>query len=116
MSLTEATPPLKTITETFSTTELIKKTSVLPVVINGKTRHHTLTHSYYVTRLVEAVKVVPTMKAYDFIPTSAFTDLGNVLDEAGSEKREEQLLPGKSSNVPDSTTGSGCMCFLICIR
>ena len=36
-----------------------------------------------------------TMKPYDFIPTSAFTDLGNVLDEAGSEKREEQLLPGK---------------------
>merc|ERR550539_92855 len=36
-----------------------------------------------------------TMKPYDFIPTSAFTDLGNVLDEAGSEKREEQLLPGE---------------------
>ena len=34
------------------------------------------------------------MKPYDFIPTSAFTDLGNVLEEAGSEKREEQLLPG----------------------
>ena len=40
-------------------------------------------------------QVMPsTMKPYDFIPTSAFTDLGNVLDEAGSEKREEQLLPG----------------------
>ena len=38
-----------------------------------------------------------TMKPYDFIPTSAFTDLGNVLDEAGSEKREEQLLPGRNS-------------------
>ena len=57
VSLTAATPPLKTITETFSTKELILKTSVLPVVINGKTKHHTLTHSYYVTRLVEAVKV-----------------------------------------------------------
>ena len=57
MSLTAATPPLKTVTETFSTKELILKTSVLPVVINGKTKHHTLTHSYYVTRLVEAVKV-----------------------------------------------------------
>ena len=40
-------------------------------------------------------QVMPsTMKPYDFIPTSAFTDLGNVLEEAGSEKREEQLLPG----------------------
>ena len=116
MSLTAATPPLKTVTETFSTKELILKTSVLPVIINGKTKHHTLTHSYYVTRLVEAVKVrnrislnprvglikhllqvMPsTMKPYDFIPTSAFTDLGNVLDEAGSEKREEQLLPGRT--------------------
>ena len=67
--------------------------SVLPIVVNGQTRHHTLTQSYYVTRLVEAVKTVPPMEAYDFIPTSAFTDLGNVLDEAGSEKRE-QLLPG----------------------
>ena len=57
MSLTAATPPLLTVTETFSTKELILKTSVLPVVINGKTKHHTLTHSYYVTRLVEAVKV-----------------------------------------------------------
>ena len=57
MSLTESTPPLQTITETFSTKELILKTSVLPVVINGKTKHHTLTHSYYVTRLLEAVKV-----------------------------------------------------------
>ena len=114
VSLTAATPPLKTVTETFSTKELILKTSVLPVIINGKTKHHTLTHSYYVTRLVEAVKVrnrisvnlfglikfcpqvMPsTMKPYDFIPTSAFTDLGNVLDEAGSEKREEQLLPGR---------------------
>ena len=43
-------------------------------------------------------QVMPsTMKPYDFIPTSAFTDLGNVLDEAGSEKREEQLLPGMNS-------------------
>jgi len=69
------------------------KTSVLPVVVNGATRHHTLTQSYYVTRLVEAVKTLPPMEAYEFIPTKAFTDLNNVLDEAGSEKRE-QLLPG----------------------
>jgi hypothetical protein len=86
-----------TYTETFSTSELIRKTSVLPVVVNGRTKHHTLTHSYYVTRLVEAIKVRPTMASYDFIPTSAFTDLGNVLDEAGSEKNEEHQLPGKKS-------------------
>jgi len=32
------TPPLKTVTETFSTREQMLKTSVLPVVINGATR------------------------------------------------------------------------------
>ena len=87
------TPPLKTITETFSTKELMLKTSILPIVVNGKTSFHTLTQSYYVTRFVEAVKTLPPMEAYEFIPTKAFTDLNNVLDEAGSEKRE-QLLPG----------------------
>ncbi len=89
------TPPLKTVTETFSTKELMLKTSVLPVVINGQTRQHTLTQSYYVTRLVEAVKTIPPMEAYEFIATKAFTDLNNVLDEAGSEKKEEHLLPGE---------------------
>ena len=87
------TPPLKTITETFSTKELMLKTSILPIIVNGKTALHTLTQSFYVTRLVEAVKTLPPMEAYEFIPTKAFTDLSNVLEEAGSEKRE-QLLPG----------------------
>ena len=77
-----------------STRELMLKTSVLPVVVNGRTLTHTLTQSYYVTRLVEAVKTIPPMEAYEFVATKAFTDLSNVLDEAGSEKREEQLLPG----------------------
>ncbi len=88
------TPPLKTVTETFSTRELMLKTSILPVVINGHTRQHTLTQSYYVTRLVEAVKTIPPMEAYEFVATKAFTELNNVLDEAGSEKRES-LLPGE---------------------
>ena len=91
-SSTAATPALKTITETFSSTELKLKTSVLPIVLNGNTKLHTLTQSFYVTRLIEAVKTVPP---FEFInPTSAFTDLDNILEEAGSEKRE-QLLPGK---------------------
>ena len=32
------TPPLETVTETFSTKELMLKTSVLPVVVNGMSR------------------------------------------------------------------------------
>ena len=87
------TPPLKTITETFSTTEVMLKTSILPIVVQGRTSLHTLTQSFYVTKLIEAVKTLPPMEAYEFIPTKAFTDLSNVLEEAGSEKREH-LLPG----------------------
>ena len=97
------TPPLKTVTETFSTRELTLKTSVLPIVVNGKTSLHTLTQSFYVTKLVEAVKTVPAAENYEFIATQAFKDFNNVLEEAGSEKRE-QLLPGEKK------------CFLKLIR
>ena len=85
-----ATPALKTITETFSSTERMLKTSILPIVVNGNTKLHTLTQTYFITRLIEAVKTIPPL---EFIPTSAFTDFDNVLEEAGSEKHE-QLLPG----------------------
>ena len=91
-SSSTAPPALKTITETYTSTELQLKTSVLPLVLNGKTKLQTLTQSFKITRLIEAVKTVPP---FEFInPTSAFTDLDNVLEEAGSEKRE-QLLPGE---------------------
>ena len=86
-----ATPALKTITETFTSTEIMLKTSILPIVVNGNTKLHTLTNSFKVTRLIEAVKTLPP---FEFIPTSAFTNFDNVLEEAGSEKRE-QLLPGE---------------------
>ena len=85
------TPALKTVTETFTSTELVLKTSILPIVVNGNTKLHTLTQSFKVTRLIEAVKTLPP---FEFIPTSAFTNFDNVLEEAGSEKRE-QLLPGE---------------------
>ena len=67
---------------------------MLPIVVNGKTSLHTLTQSFYVTKVVEAVKTVPAGENYEFIATQAFKDFSNVLEEAGSEKRE-QLLPGK---------------------
>ena len=73
------------------------KTSILPIVVNGNTKLHTVTQSYYLTRLIEAVKTLPPL---EFIPTSAFTDFDNVLEEAGSEKHE-QLLPGMQlKNLP----------------
>jgi hypothetical protein len=82
-----------TLTFIFSTRELSLKTSVLPIVVNGKTSLHTLTQSFYVTKVIEAVKTVPAGDNYEFIATQAFKDFNNVLEEAGSEKRE-QLLPG----------------------
>ena len=74
----------------LSSTERMLKTSILPIVVNGNTKLHTLTQTYFITRLIEAVKTIPPL---EFIPTSAFTDFDNVLEEAGSEKHE-QLLPG----------------------
>ena len=75
--------------------KLLKHVIVLLYIarLNTKTSRHTLTQTYFVTRLVEAVKTLPPMEQYEFIPTKAFTDFSNVLDEAGSEKREH-LLPG----------------------
>ena len=103
-----STPALKTITETYSSTELKLKTSVLPIVLNGNTKLHTLTESYYVTRLIEAVKTVPP---FEFInPTSAFTDLDNVLEEAGSEKHE-QLLPGMYLYTASKKSFTTCLCM-----
>jgi len=54
----QSTPPLETMTETFSTTQLLLKTHILPVVRGGgNTTLYTLVQSYHVTRLVTATKV-----------------------------------------------------------
>jgi len=43
----------------FSTRELNLKTNILPIVVNGQTSMHTLTQSFYITKMVEAVKTLP---------------------------------------------------------
>nr|CAG4643725.1 EOG090X017N [Lepidurus arcticus] len=88
------TIPLETVTETFSTTELMEKTSILPFVQNGQTSRLTLTQSYYITRLVTAVKTIPAADLYHFIPSNTLRDSSTVLQEAGSE-HNERLLPGE---------------------
>nr|CAG4646043.1 EOG090X017N [Macrothrix elegans] len=85
---------LKTVTETFSTTELTMKTSILPYLKAGVTSHMTLTQSYYITRVVVAVKTVPPPDLYQFIPSKRLTDISTNLQEAGSE-HNERLLPGE---------------------
>ncbi len=85
---------LRTVTETFSTTELSMKTSVLPYLRAGATSFMTLTQSYFVTRVVVAVKTVPPEDLYQFIPSKTLTDFATNLQEAGSE-HNERLLPGE---------------------
>nr|SVE88474.1 EOG090X017N [Daphnia sinensis] len=85
---------MQTVTETFSTTELMLKTSILPYQRAGTTSHMTLTQSYYITRVVVAVKTVPPEDLYRFIPSKTLTDISTNLQEAGSE-HNERLLPGE---------------------
>lgn len=81
------TPPLETLTETFSTTQTMLKTHILPVLQQGggNATSYTLTQTYLVTRLVTATKTLPPMDAYHFNPTKALKEFNSKLDEAGSE-------------------------------
>lgn len=80
------TPPLETLTETFSTTQVMLKTHILPVIReSGNTTSYTLTQTYQITRLVTATKTLPPMDAYQFNPTKALKEFNSRLDEAGSE-------------------------------
>lgn len=81
------TPPLETLTETFSTTQTMLKTHILPVIRQGEgnATSYTLTQTYLITRLVTATKTLPPMDAYDFNPSKALKEFNSKLDEAGSE-------------------------------
>lgn len=81
------TPPLETLTETFSTTQTMLKTHILPVIRQGEANatSYTLTQTYLITRLVTATKTLPPMDAYDFNPSKALKEFNSKLDEAGSE-------------------------------
>ena len=94
-SLHQATPPLKTVTETLSTMETMTKRSILPVIFGeDESSLLTLTQTYSVTRIVTAVKTVPPMELYEFNPQQNFADFDALFEEAGSERRES-LLPGE---------------------
>lgn len=80
------TPPLETLTETFSTTQLLLKTHILPVIRGGSnTTRYTLVQSYHVTRLVTATKTLPPMEVYHFVPSKTLNEFNTHLEEAGSE-------------------------------
>ncbi|KAJ9582003.1 hypothetical protein L9F63_003693, partial [Diploptera punctata] len=95
------TPPLETLTETFSTTQLLLKTHILPVIRGGSnTTHYTLVQSYHVTRLVTATKTLPPMDVYHFVPSKTLNEFNTRLEEAGSELHLE-LEFGDENNQDD---------------
>ncbi|XP_072942257.1 uncharacterized protein [Epargyreus clarus] len=80
------TPPLETVTETFSTTQNLLKTHILPVVRDSNiTSSLTFVQTYQVTRFVTATKTLPPMEFYQFIPSKTLKEFNSRLDEAGSE-------------------------------
>ncbi|XP_012287296.1 uncharacterized protein LOC105703457 [Orussus abietinus] len=81
----QATPPLETITETFSTTQTLLKTHLLPVISGGNTTRLTLVQTYNIARVVTATKTLPPMEIYQFIPSKTLNEFNSKLDEAGSE-------------------------------
>uniref|UniRef100_A0A182U2C8 DUF4758 domain-containing protein n=1 Tax=Anopheles melas TaxID=34690 RepID=A0A182U2C8_9DIPT len=85
LGLDTETPPLETLTETFSTTQAMLKTHILPVIREGDTTSYTLIQTYHVTRLVTATKTLPPMELYHFVPSRTLNEFNSRLDEAGSE-------------------------------
>ncbi|KAM3968121.1 uncharacterized protein ACR2FA_005793 [Aphomia sociella] len=80
------TPPLETVTETFSTTQNMLKTHILPVVRDVNiTSSLTFIQTYQVTRFVTATKTLPPMDFFQFIPSKTLKEFNSRLDEAGSE-------------------------------
>lgn len=100
------TPPLETLTETFSTTQTMLKTHILPVLHEGgNTTSYTLTQTYMITRLVTATKTLPPMDAYHFNPSKALKEFNSKLDEAGSELNLE-LDFGDDNEDDDEASGT----------
>lgn len=100
------TPPLETLTETFSTTQTMLKTHILPVLHEGggNATSYTLTQTYIVTRLVTAIKTLPPMDVYQFNPSKALREFNSKLDEAGSELNLE--LDFGDNNENDDEDGN----------
>ncbi|XP_058833201.1 mucin-2 [Topomyia yanbarensis] len=111
------TPPLETLTETFSTTQAMLKTHILPVIREGAdATSYTLIQTYHITRLVTATKTLPPMELYHFVPSKTLNEFNSRLDEAGSElhlelefgddNEEDEDKPKLPSDLDLSSIGS----------
>lgn len=79
------TLPLETMTDIFSTSEILLKTHLLPVVKDSNTTTITLVQTYEVTKVVSATKTLPPTELFQFIPSKTLNEFNTRLDEAGSE-------------------------------
>ncbi|KAL1110184.1 hypothetical protein AAG570_008261, partial [Ranatra chinensis] len=96
----DETLPLETMTETFSTSEQLLKTHLLPVVKDSNTTTLTLVQTYEVTKLVTATKTLPPTELFQFVPSKTLNEFNTRLDEAGSELHLE-LEFGDNNNNDD---------------
>ena len=94
---------LQTVTESLSTTETMLKTSVLPVMKAQQTLMHTLTQTYLITRIVTAIRTIPPVEAFDFIPENSLNEFNDKLLAEGTEN-EQSLLPGEVEYDENSGT------------
>ncbi|XP_073994663.1 uncharacterized protein isoform X2 [Rhodnius prolixus] len=104
--------PLETMTDTFSTSETLLKTHLLPVVRDSNTTTLTLVQTYEVTKVVSATKTLPPTELFQFIPSKTLTEFNTRLDEAGSELHLELEFGDMDNNeeehsvavLPDNIT------------
>jgi hypothetical protein len=92
-------PPFETKIETYSTTELMLKTTLLPVIKTDGTSYHTFTQSYYITRVVTALKTMPPMDVYRFSPNEDLVDFNDHLSLSGSENEARLVTDGNGNQV-----------------
>lgn len=85
-------------TETFSTSEILLKTHLLPVVRESNTSTMTLVQTYEVTKLVTATKTLPPTELFQFIPSKTLNEFNTRLDEAGSELHLELEFGDNNNN------------------
>ena len=99
--------PLKTMTETYSTTQLLLKSSVIPLVIGDSTQAFTLTQSYQVTRLVTALKTMPPMEVFQTAPPGLLHRERPLLAQGSENQVDELGVPVVRVPPPDDLAAIG---------
>ncbi|XP_037086799.1 uncharacterized protein LOC119107461 [Pollicipes pollicipes] len=93
---------------TYSTTQLVLKSSVIPLVIGDNTQAFTITQSYQVTRLVTALKTMPPMEVFRTAAPPGLVDRDRPLLAQSSENQVDALgVPVLRVPPPDDLADIG---------